>query len=234
MSDHPLLLTAWGVRAVLAGTKTETRRAIRPQPLEYSGIWPWSWRGGDYTTDVLKDILTLHCPYGQPGDRLWVRETWWEQSGDLYYKADWPNEKPVNMVFDKGRWRPSIFMPREMSRITLPLISVGIEQVQEVTEAGAVAEGCVADEVEVWWQGYKEWDMGDGQKEEMHQQATGEQPPDWMIDPKRMLDIPELRRTARDKFRAEWDALNAKKGYGWDTNPWVFVLRWAPYQELPK
>ena len=85
--------------------------------------------------------LTIKCPYGGYGMKLWIRETFWEESGDLYYKSDWGNEKPVNMVFDSGKWKPSIFMPRWASRIERIIILLRIERLRDISEVDAKAEG---------------------------------------------------------------------------------------------
>lgn len=96
----------------------------------------------------------LICRHGQPGDRLWVRETWqhlhnegqkadefeqWQQNSiDCFYLADEssPNNKPMS-----GRWRPSIHMPRWASRITLEITDVRVERLQDISNEDAVAEG---------------------------------------------------------------------------------------------
>ena len=82
------------------------------------------------------------CPYGIPGDRLWVRETWQRlgcghDQPFTVYKASNPEQG--------CHWRPSLFMPKEFSRITLEIISVRIERLQEITGIDAVREGCGKD-----------------------------------------------------------------------------------------
>ena len=139
--------------------------------------------------------LAGYCPYGQPGDTLWVRETWatpgnydhikpsklsdtcftqdelayraTETHGDVYYK-----------------WRPSIFMPRWANRITLDVVGVRIERVQNITEDDAQAEGI----------SFPGWDYRIKRNS-------------WALN-----------------FSSLWDSINAKRGYGWDINPWVWVV----------
>ena len=150
-----ILMSGPMVRATLDGRKTETRRVCRVQPFKLDGLWhafyPWGDGGhGIYDTEEemreeFTRLLLRRCPYGQPGDRLWVRETWrigdgMNPEGDEKkptYAADWPDARE----FVKP-WRPSIHMPRWASRITLELVEVRVERVQEITEEDARAEGC--------------------------------------------------------------------------------------------
>lgn len=130
------------VRALLAGTKTQTRRVVKGKALEWldsSGFTP---------------AFTAHpgnglSPYGQPGDRLWVRETFrrFTDDGEVLYKADpegfnLMNELKRDNHFE-ARWRPSIFMPRRLTRIILEITGVRVERLQEISEADALAEGIV-------------------------------------------------------------------------------------------
>jgi len=122
------------VRAILDGRKTMTRRRIgKPVCKLYEG-WPQYWAGPC-------DCQPIRCPYGQPGDRLWVRETWAENiDGDVVYRAD--NGVAESMM---DRWRPSIYMPRRASRITLEVTGVRVERLNEISADDAVAEGVVDD-----------------------------------------------------------------------------------------
>lgn len=130
-----ILLSAEMVRAVLAGRKTQTRRVIVPQPPAVGALprgSAFAVAGRDYRS-----------PYGVPGDRLYVRETWaphpdGAHDGTIYRATDpgWDAE-------DCGvRWRPSIHMPRRLSRLTLRVTNIGVERVQSISEADARAEGC--------------------------------------------------------------------------------------------
>jgi hypothetical protein len=125
MKERPILFSGPMVRAILDGRKTQTRRAIRP---------PMPWRDGWGV-----GLGEYNCPYGQPGDRLWVRETWapkqWEKGACYRATGD---------LLDTGhcQWRPSIHMPRWASRITLEVIGVRVERLQDISEADAEAEGC--------------------------------------------------------------------------------------------
>lgn len=141
MKERPILFSAPMVRALLGGSKTQTRRVVKPQPTMYE---PGQCVG---VSDMINDSLI--CPYGQPGDRLWVREThraiWGQSPGYLIgvdYKAD-PQEKWERMRdhMDRPQWTPSIHMRREYSRILLEIISVRVERLQDINGRDASAEG---------------------------------------------------------------------------------------------
>ncbi len=141
MKERPILFSAPMVRAILEGRKTQTRRVVKqylPSPRAMAGTKP-------VPDDlVLRSSGFAHrntCPYGQPGDRLWVREAWArynidQDSHDMAYRATAPDEWPI-----EGRWRPSIHMPRWASRITLEIVSVRVERLNNITREDAAAEG---------------------------------------------------------------------------------------------
>lgn len=131
MKNHPILFSAPMVRAILDGSKTQTRRAIKPQPRVLAGEL-LCWRDDAMTNEE----LVVRCPYGAPGDRLWVRETWAPLTTGYAYRADtiW-NAPPAD------RWRPSIHMPRLASRITLQITGVRVQRLQEISESDAISEG---------------------------------------------------------------------------------------------
>lgn len=162
MTDRPILMNAAMVRAVLSGRKTQTRRPVKPQPsddivdVEYDDIAEL-WLGNTKEDNDLGfcSSWTARCPLGRTGDRLWVRETWdwrdWQSGQDgkirIAYAADGeqvdriapPDWNPT--IYNAEHWRPSIHMPRWASRITLPLVSVRVERVQDISERDAIAEG---------------------------------------------------------------------------------------------
>jgi hypothetical protein len=143
MTSRPILMSAPMVRAILAGNKTQTRRVVKyaaPDLIDEDG-WPLR----DMSADGAGEVRSA-CPYGQPGDRLWVRETWGEfrrEPGRPIYRADDPLA-----LGSSNPWKPSIHMPRCYSRITLEITGVRVERLQDISEADAKAEGapCV-DEV---------------------------------------------------------------------------------------
>lgn len=165
-------------------------------------------------------FLYRKCPYGVSGDHLWVRETWgvgtrpdpgqgWVDG--IEYRADeadtqderdllplYPVEPPVGIDLDtyKGRWRPSIHMPRWASRLTLEVVSVRVERVQEISASNAKAEGC------------DPYIYGEG-----------------LVKPPRYGDEYQYRPDYRMGFEILWDRINGKKpGRSWADNPWVWVL----------
>lgn len=128
MKERPILFNGDMVRAILAGRKTQTRRPVRFDD-DPSGI----------------------CPYGVPGDRLWVRETFckyypsetWPEPKALY-RADGITLCATDSEGKKQRWTPSIHMPRALSRITLEITDARVERVRDISEEEARAEGIEA------------------------------------------------------------------------------------------
>jgi hypothetical protein len=152
MKERPILFQADMVRAVLDGRKTQTRRIIKPQPVHpptYAGNYRWVWDYGEKAS-----------PYGQPGDKLWVREShvfladeFQIHAGVAYrdsVSVQWLKDtsvmdgKIVHNVENPGcwKWRPSIHMPRWASRIDLLNRNVRVERVQDISERDCVLEGC--------------------------------------------------------------------------------------------
>jgi hypothetical protein len=160
-TERPILFSGPMVRAILAGAKTQTRRVVKhqsdmefdPGDPHYGPYW-LAYAAGDLDGEDAK----VRCPYGVPGDRLWVRETFaWlsdgtgcpdDADGVLYRATDpgWDDEQTGL------RWRPSIFMPRAASRILLEITDVRVERLGEISEADARAEG-VTDYTGKWWDG---------------------------------------------------------------------------------
>ncbi len=197
--DRPMLFSAPMVRAILDGTKTQTRRIVKPQPafdaLREHFTWDngrvsTSWSGGRPQAAALLG-LRGNSPYGIPGDRLWVRETFGVLTGAGHryvYRADGDEPKqafyPDETIPDM-RWTPSIHMPRRASRITLEVTEVRVERLNAITQADARAEG-VAD-FDVWG------------------------------------DLTDTDRAGpRGAFEALWNSINGPTS--WDANPWVWVI----------
>lgn len=162
MVDRPILFSGPMVRALLAGTKTQTRRAVKithRTPGLAACLLPAdpAW--------VRPKVAAELCPYGQPGDRLWVRETFCTLDRDHYfdpgmsrefirlhggvprrngaaYRADGEDSEGERCRKELGyRWTPSIHMPRWASRITLEITDVRVERLCSISEADAIAEG---------------------------------------------------------------------------------------------
>lgn len=140
--ERPILFSGPMVSAILDGRKTQTRRVIKPQPLKsshygdveesdkYPGEW-FQWEGGDRGE-------SFTCPYGNVGDRLWVRERFMAESRNTihYYADGWGYSDCPD-----SRWKPSIHMPRWASRITLDVTGVRVQRVQDLSYDDAFAEG---------------------------------------------------------------------------------------------
>lgn len=124
--ERPILFSGPMVRAILAGQKTQTRRIA-------------SNDGHHMLGDDWRFVSGRHSPYGQVGDRLWVRETWGPCAGGVVYKADDVGENIA--CPDGGRWRPSIYMPRWASRITLEVTRVRLERLQAIDGYDCMSEG---------------------------------------------------------------------------------------------
>ena len=183
MKERPILMSAPMIRAILSGSKTQTRREIKcskRRPIDFVGgkgdwndpsCWGWSHDDG-YTllkSDGEPDCYELPCPYGQRGDRLWVREAFRfldsfdgdspNTVGDrcliagypkpwapTHYEADgwrdnWMNVGTSPGSVTAGKLRPGIHMPRWASRITLEIVSVRVERLNDISYEDALAEG---------------------------------------------------------------------------------------------
>lgn len=152
MKERPILFNGEMVKAILDGRKTQTRRVIKPQPDHFGkedgeDSWHWNgWRWQDKPGIPLKGP-DEDCPHGQPGERLWVRETWAqhpEVPGEWMYRADRGGDYQ-GAAQGLFKWSLSIHMPRCVSRITLEIESVCVERVQEITPDDCRAEGMPAD-----------------------------------------------------------------------------------------
>lgn len=195
MSARPILFSGSMVRALLDGSKTQTRRIAKltagGHVKEPRGQRRWH-PGCDGAPQA--------CPYGQPGDLLWVRETWAHDAesveacrsayedilGGLSYG---PYYHATETGRDSLRWRPSIHMPRWASRITLRIINVRVERLQAISEADARAEGARPLDV-----------------------ATGRE----------TLDPNSRQGSYTAHYRHIWETINGSDS--WDANPWVWVV----------
>ncbi len=181
IKERPILFSAPMVRAILSGQKTVTRRVVNVQPFDLS----WSRRdhrfeyiaGRAVNGDELDGFYaysTRHggewsakCPFGQPGDRLWVREAWQadeqvnavaprelSHGEPIHYPADGASKQTGCSMITIGKTRPSIHMPRWVSRILLEITDVRVERLQDISREQFIAEGPdfpVADHLERAW-----------------------------------------------------------------------------------
>lgn len=175
MKIRPILFSSEMVQAILAGEKTQTRRVVKCR-MEIDG---------DESGFGLEP--TLACPYGLPGDWLWVRETWAVHKDlDRIVPRDCIGSKVWFFATDHkdewcGRWRPSIHLPYDFHRITLEVTDVRCEPLQAISESDAEAEG---------------------------------------IEPR----VPNHVVGAVYRYAQLWNSINSKRGYSWDSNPFVWVV----------
>ncbi len=168
MKERPILFSGEMVRAILEGRKSMTRRVIKQafDGFDWAGdVHParldgWvAWWPGNTDPEFTKKVYDhgFLCPFGQPGDRLWVRETMHTKSGDdvLWYSADNSYRAAFTEAERKWIWKqfamttiPSIHMPRWASRITIEITDVGVERLQEITEEDAIREGVLSSDYE--------------------------------------------------------------------------------------
>jgi hypothetical protein len=157
IKERPILFAGSMVQALLAGAKTQTRRVVKPQPhdsvddhigaIEVGTYHPTVVRRGqeepgpaEFGAYSVDGRNTWRCPYGQPGDRLWVRETFRGplNDGSFGYRATHDGM----FTWESYTWKPSIHMPRAAGRITLEVTGVRVERLQDISRGDAMAEGC--------------------------------------------------------------------------------------------
>lgn len=209
--ERPILFNGDMVRAILSGAKTQTRRAIKPQPIEPSFLdapdsYKPKYEGGVLRLATPRGVQLIPCPFGQPGDRLWVRETWKTHStfdhlsprevpplSNIFYAAD-DRYSP-----SAAHWRPSTHMPRWACRLVLEITGVRVERLQALTNADWEAEGicfCMED---------PDTAAGRAFNEAEHYAIAGV----------------GMRGSPEDHgMRAQF----AEQGLDWDSNPWVWVV----------
>lgn len=217
MKERPILFTGAMVRAVLAGTKRQTRRICKPAATLSAVVavqdpdeQPFGQRPAYLTPGWFGDEdgeSQFFSPYGAPGDRLWVRETHAPQPDCLISWSKWMagagGEKPIiHYAADASdrawveKWRPSIHMPRWASRITLEVTGVRVERLQDISTNDAEAEGVA---------------------------RTG---PGITYPFRDYLALAEPMRRfyprAQDSYRSLWESINGPGS--WAVNPWVWVI----------
>lgn len=216
MNERPIIFSAPMVRAILEDRKTQTRRVVKlPSAPMHLGTWEPFMAGGyldKACTMKAQEMLTLShtrtgqcvaCPYGVPGDQLWVRETLRTHEHFGFPLGECPQIKPLqgrvwsyaaDNLPDHTGSRPSIHMPRWASRITLEVVNVRVERLQDISSKDIIAEGAV---------------------DRPHVDQFGMNPVS-AFDGKVYLDL-------RSLWAAGWDSINDSRA-PWSSNPWVWVL----------
>ena len=197
MKERPILFSGEMVRAILDGRKTMTRRVATKIKAPKAWTMPNGIDSFWNVNPCWRETPGELCPYGKPGDRLWVREAFAvglsNQEGIAYRATskwyDFEDGTPES--FKEIKWKPSIFMPRRYSRITLEITNIHVERLQYISEEDAKREGVESnfDEGVVYY----------GPLNKGHADA-------------------------RIAFSWLWDSINAKRGYSWESNPWVWVV----------
>lgn len=253
MTERPIIFSGPMVRAILDGRKTQTRRVMKPQPNPEH--WQTPIQCGWYEPMVVRRGMQepgpplygfanedegWKCPYGAPGDRIWVRETWQQTRpkrsgerftlrtptqgcGDVHYAAS-----PETYGEEPPKWRSPIHMPRWASRITLEITDVRVQRVQEISGQDCYFEGCVPD-----WEAFEDatYDQ-DGWEEPEEFIEECENECDWINYGRKPVHSNEhkqwehnrLNYALRLAYRSLWDSLNQKRGHGWGANPWVWAI----------
>lgn len=226
MKERGILYSAPMVRALLAGRKTQTRRAVKPQPNQRSepaqrmdGRWQWLY--------LREAGPTFSCPYGVVGDRLWARETWMP---DPPRDGTWPSTvydgcKPhdISLIPDHFRapvfclyratwehaplvgWVPAIHMFRWASRMTHELTEVRLQRLQEITEVDAIDEGVLTLGAEWLAAAFPDYHAAHAAWE-----AKGEQ------------TRPPFGPSPVQRYAKLWEQINGAGS--WDANPYVWAL----------
>lgn len=207
MKERPIIFSAPMIRAILDGSKTQTRRIVKGAQADWTPVaprvyWPLvvdrhgEERPGSVTYGAGNEDGSdwFPCPYGKPGDRLWVRETWAphfmyegvrpadipiDDQSCLFYMADGAITGGCLDSQRAKRWRPAIHMPRKASRIDLAITGVRLERLQDISRGDAMAEGCP-----------------------FANMASGPDPRQW--------------------YAGLWDQINGAGS--WEANPWVWCL----------
>ncbi|AXO88404.1 hypothetical protein DZC75_10490 [Pseudomonas parafulva] len=226
--ERPILFSAPMVRAILEGRKTVTRRPVKIQPRSKGDIGSYGL-GQPFIRHPDPTKRNPECPYGRPGDRLWVREAWvadaqvdsitprdLSHGEPIAYPADGSIRQTGCAMISQGRGRPSIHMPRWASRILLEITGLSVERLQDISDDQAKAEGMVYTDFGMQERpGTASIDGGKTFYPLKPQQAPGWHAGD-ATHPDQCLD------RARWAFANLWEKINGEDS--WDANPWVWVV----------
>ncbi|MCP2014718.1 hypothetical protein L1280_001869 [Deinococcus sp. HSC-46F16] len=147
--ELPIIFSGPMVQKILAGEKTQTRRIIKPQPVQINddvdGTWQWVKTPQSFDDLTMANHLVEHARF-RTGDILWVKEAYaTHPNGGCLYRAD-RGDLPPDWQAEGIRWRTPLFMPRRLSRLTLQVVRVSAHQIQRITDQDTHAEGFWNDE----------------------------------------------------------------------------------------
>lgn len=260
MTERPIIFSGPMVRAILDGRKTQTRRVVKPQPRDHDfgpgGIHPAltgrNVRNGMEAVGchiANKSMHYVRCPFGEPGDRLWVREAWQRFFDDevpaghrrgprdtmgqpsrpdrlsyIYYRADGEMDHPG---VGRPHWMSPIHMPRRMSRITLQVESVRVDRLQAITTSDIRSEGVQLPVAAVGFDPISGRQFPPGKARPLldigsrpgPDEVSDKHPRDWAVD--------EYWRHA---WAIGWDRINGKRA-PWASNPWLWVVSFSLVQQ---
>jgi len=244
MNDRPIGFTGQMMRAILDDKKTQTRRVVKMRARSvqtgkmidvpvYSVTKRMNEITEQFPTQYFSNDGCLHfcqgqagdfpmwnnalsCPYGVPGDRLWMKEPWvTERRYDHLPPSKLPKAAKIWYLNDegdipewRGRYRHSRFIPKRFARINLEVTSVRVERVQDIEEGGAIVEG-----INYW---SKSTTFNENYQIVYENYENPKEP---------------FVGDAISSFRTLWDLINNLRGYGWDTNPWVWVVGFVRVNE---
>lgn len=226
MTERPIIFSGPMVRAILDRKKTQTRRVVNadkvgPSVWSHDSIGGWRQQGSEWSARAGECNVysrPVGCPYGMPGDQLWVREILQRFNGQpkptAQYRADItgvvgrnsPHGAAANgaaLWWSERAVVPSIHMPRWACRLTLEVTAVRVERLQEISGKDIEAEGAVL-------------------RPHYIEGLEGPNPVS-AFDGKVYLDLKSL-------WAAGWDSINTKRGYSWESNPWVWVIEFKVAQ----
>ena len=207
MAEKPILFSTPMVQSIQKDIKSKTRRIAKGVPPnthrieqisenEFEAFYGFMSGFGMF----IDGSTIVKCQY-KVGDILWVRETWCninkpEYEPEFYYLAGCLQPWVEDYMPSEWKWKPSIHMPRKAARLFLKVTNVWLERLQDITEEDARAEGI-------------EWTK----EGPLHAHYHDHKLEAWLNFP-----------TAKEAFRSLWDSLNESRGYGWNINPYVWVI----------
>lgn len=221
IKSTPMLMTYENAARILNGTKTETRRIVKPQPTTKvwilgpngreqidTGAWDWRCRNRHHkclgtTWEIVLREMMAYAPFGKPGDQIWFKSPHYRLGryrGRRFFPVKGahailklPNDGVEKIPRSKRGWhlRPSIFMPKKLARLTATIVSVGVERLMDITDEGVRAEGI------------RESDF------------------------RYPLERYAKREHWRCEFRFLWESIHGQYPSSWLKNPYVWVIKFA-------